>query len=153
MKFSNDIIVKVAGLLIPIITIIIGVHQFNMSQTDLKILEMKKIFTNDSLDVEQRLREEKIRVYSKISESVGTILAHDAIDSALKTSIENFKQIYYGQALIVEDSSVNEIMHVFRLSVDDYMGGFITKIVLNNIGMELCDSLRCVFPIKKNVYR
>jgi hypothetical protein len=139
-------------VMIAAMAIFVGVWQFESSQRRLKELEFQKIRTQDSLLTEERLREKKIEVYSKISESVGAILADDKIDSVLQENIYSFTKIYYGQALMIEDSSVNKMMRLFRDKADDYCNYRDTdKLKMNNIGMALCDTLKKA--IGKNVYR
>jgi hypothetical protein len=150
--WNLDSTIKIISTIITISAFFLGIYQFGYNQKALKNLEYEKIFTIDSLQSEQRLLEKKMEVYSKIGESVGSILSIDKMDTNFSISVMHFEKIYYGEAIIVEDSSVNKIMKLFKFSTNDYQEGFIGKTQLNLIGMALCDSLKKDIQNKKTVY-
>jgi hypothetical protein len=146
-------IIKVITPCVPIIAVIIGLIQFERGQTKLKDLEYQKIYQTDSLRTEQRLLEKKIDVYTKISEYVGALLAKDTIDSIFKQDAVNFNKIYYGEALLIMDSSVNKIIKRFKNSIDYYIDGDINIDELKTTGFELSDSIKMTIWRRKTVYR
>lgn len=148
-----DTVIKISPIIISTLAIFIGFHQFNSNQKSLKYIEFKKIYTNDSLKSEQRLIEKKLEVYSKIGESVGAILSLNKLDTNFTNHVSDFEKIYYGEALIIEDTTVNKTMKIFRFSTHDYIGGSISKEQLNEIGMALCDTLKKTIWKKKTAYQ
>lgn len=153
MKWITDIRLRTFTLIITIVTVFISVHQFNKEQRNIKELELQKLYTIDSLKVEEKLREKRVEIYFKISETVGAILAHDHINETLLASIERYETIYYGEALTIEDLQLNKAMFNFKISIEDYLNEFITKEKLNRIGMKLIAILKQHTLNEKSVYK
>jgi hypothetical protein len=137
-----DIRAKFITLVLTIVTVFVGICQFNREQRNIVILQYKLLAANDSIKAVNRLWEQKIQVYSDIGTSVGSILSCRQQDTVLDNQIQKFEILYYGEALIVEDSSVNKMMSKFKQDIDAYKGGFLSLFQLKIVGMALSKRLR-----------
>ncbi|MGZ4055089.1 MAG: hypothetical protein ACXVPU_02140 [Bacteroidia bacterium] len=154
--FSNpkksvwEIIAQITSAILPLVAIIIGVVQFNTGQRKNIELEYYKARMNDSIDFSNKLWEKKLNVYTSVSKSIASLISVSDNKKISASEIRAFEEIYYGEAILVEDSTVNSLITHFHRSINDYNRGFIGEVQLKLIGMEVCSSLKDAIRTKKN---
>ena len=121
----------VLSLLFQALIIVVGIWEFGVTQ--------KSIIRND---VSLKLQQRKIETYFKIGEVTGAILANEAFDSTFKRDVSKFYGLYYSEAILLDDSSLNKSMAHFRFAIHDYINCRISKFDLNNVGFQFADSLK-----------
>jgi hypothetical protein len=131
MKLLTENTKSTLQLVIPIIVAIIGVGQYIHGQKMLSEHESR-----------QRLEQKKFEVYFKIGEYMGAIISHANMDSSFQKDLGRFYGLYYGEALLLDDSAVDKTITAFRFACRDYMLARLTKSEFTQKGFELADTLR-----------
>lgn len=110
------------------------------------------VIKQEPLPKENFLQIKKQETYIAVSNAVGYMLAHEKRDTVLKKNYENFKKLYYGKALLLEDSSVNMAMRHFSGCTGDYLDHdmFTTVTDWKSAGMGLIDSMRKYITVNNN---
>ncbi len=97
-------------------------------------------------------QKKKQAVYIEIATAVGQLLAHPERDSVFVKNFESYKTLYYGEALMFEDTVVNHAMKQFKETTGDYYDGEINtkELRLKEVGMNLVLKLKNQFNIAEN---
>lgn len=101
-------------------------------------------------DATQRFEQKKFDTYFRISESVGAVLAHDSINDDFKKDVNQFYKLYSGEALLIDDTTITQLLSDFRFLCRDYLNGRTSLSTFRNEGFVLGDSLRIAV---KNITR
>lgn len=145
-----DIYFRIVTIIISIATILIGIHQFNRGQRSNLKFEYERIRMNDSVNFQNRLWENKLKVYTVISKSIGEIISIKKNMMLNDSSIKRFEMVYYGESILVEDSIVNEYLTQFRRSIYDYNKNLISILQLKEIGMQTQDQIKLAIHKRHN---
>lgn len=148
-----EIVIQIITGFIPLAAIIAGVWQFNKGQRQNIELEYSKSRQNieleshkarmaDSIQFYNRLYEKKITVYTTISKSIAVILSQPNTNKIDPKLIREFEQMYYGEAILVEDSLSNSALNDFHRAIGDFNDKAIGIKQLKQIGMAACITLK-----------
>jgi uncharacterized protein YxeA len=149
-----DIRVKLITVIISISAAFIGIYQFNKGQKNVVILEQNLIAKRDSVNTVNRLWEHKIKVYTEIGSSIGAILAYEKRDSTLDRYIKNFEILYYGEGIMVEDSTIAARMNKFKDEIKTYKDtGYISLNQLKLLGMGLVNKIKENIEYKRILHK
>lgn len=132
MKIFGPPVVTLVGT---ILTVIFGVHNFNKGQEQNTLLQYSLIKSKDSVDFNNKLWEKKAAVFTELSKSIGEIISTSDGDSLSKSGMISFQKLYYGEAILVEDSTVNANLVFFKNSLEDYQRHLISMQQLKPIAI------------------
>lgn len=136
-----DVAIQLFGSILTLVGILIGVWQFNAGQKENLHVEDKLMKSRDSLETVNKLWEQKITVYAEIGTAVGGILASTGKDS-IDGYIKNYLILYYGKAIIVQDSIVRKKMNGFRTEIYHFLNNNSSEEKLKAKGRALGDAIR-----------
>jgi hypothetical protein len=141
---------KVTALIVSVVTIFIGIYQFNSGQKNNLKFEFEKARMNDSINFQNRLWERKLSIYTECSRSIGNIIAIEDKEMPSDSLVKKFHTIFYGDAALVQDSVVNEDLAHFKRSVNDYKDGTISLDQLKVIGVAGLKDIRAAIAKRTN---
>ena len=144
-----NFLIKLSTVVVYVTTVFVGIYQFNYEQQKNTELEYQKIRVNDSISFQNSMWEKKLKVYTKIGKSIGKIISIPEKDTIPAKLIRDFEEIYYGEAILVEDTTVSRSLTHFRRSIYDYKSGFISDFQLKEIGMHLAGELKTAIQRKQ----
>ena len=79
--------------------------------------------------------EKKRELCLRVADAIGKTLAHPKKDPVFMKNAEVFLSLYYGQAQLLCDSMTCGALFEFRLSIKDYLDGYITEFDLKEHGL------------------
>jgi hypothetical protein len=137
-----NFLIRLSTIAVYVTTVFIGIYQFNYEQQKNTELEYERIRVNDSINFENSIWEKKLEVYTNIGKSIGKIISLGDEEKVSETLVREFEELYYGEAILVEDTIVSKGLAHFRRSVYDYNSGFISTFQLKEIGIHLAEELK-----------
>jgi hypothetical protein len=137
-----NFLIRLSTVAVYVTTVFIGIYQFNYEQQKNTELEYKRIRINDSINFENSMWSKKLEVYTSLGRSIGRIISLGENDSIPKNLVREFEELYYGEAILVEDTIVSKGLTHFRRSIYDYRSGFISTYQLKEIGIHLAEDLK-----------
>lgn len=118
-----DVRIGVAGPLLTIAGLLVGVWQFNRGEEHRTQLEYQLLERKDKIDFQRKLWLERLSTYKAIAEQAGSIAATDRKDKKFKDLVHTFDTSYWGTMILVQDTAVEEAMHNFHVELTDYQRG------------------------------
>lgn len=124
----GDTIIKAIGIFVTAATILIGISQVNGQQRESLELEIKRAFIQKQNDI-----------YTNLSSNAGAMAASTDDEIAFKASKQRFLSIYYGELMLVEDTTVErfgreltDFLYTFNRSNNNMVNTLKTKVM--NLG-------------------
>jgi hypothetical protein len=137
-----NFLIRLSTVAVYVTTVFIGIYQFNYEQQKNTELEYERIRVNDSINFQNSIWGKKLEVYTSLGKSIGKIISLGENDSIPKGLVRDFEELYYGEAILVEDTIVSKGLAHFRRSIYDYESGFISTFQLKEIGIHLAEDLK-----------
>ena len=115
-----DVCIAIATGIVAVITIFVGLYQFNKGEENKVRLENQLLQRKDDIAFRRQLWQERLTTYQKIAESVGAIVANIDDKGELKKNVAQFTALYWGVMIFVEDKQVEQAMIAFAEAIRDY---------------------------------
>jgi hypothetical protein len=122
-KRDWDIRLGIAGPLLTVSGILVGVWQFNAGERNKVELQYELVKQQDDVEFRRKLWLERLNAYRSVAELAGKIAAN-ADDPKFKDYIRDFTAAYWGTMIFVEDDAVETAMKEFYFEVLDYQNGW-----------------------------
>jgi hypothetical protein len=94
-----DIIVKALGFGVTILTICIGINQFNSQLAETRQLESDRLFW-----------QKQNEIFTEMCENAGLMVSAINDEKQFEKAKNDFLHMYYGEMILVEDSAVESAM-------------------------------------------
>jgi hypothetical protein len=115
-KGPLDYVTQIATLLIGIAGIIVGIYEFTAQQS-----------SNDRDEFKRRMWERRLNACMEISGEIGNMInkAHASpfVPDSLVKAASEFQRIYWKNLPLLEDSSMDAEIHIFRDLITDKLTG------------------------------
>lgn len=118
-----DVRLGIAGPLITVAGILIGVWQFNAGERNKIELQQGLVRQQDDVEFSRKLWLERLNAYRSVAELAGKIAANTD-DPKFKDYIRDFTAAYWGTMIFVEDALVEKAMKDFYFEILDYQKGY-----------------------------
>lgn len=104
----TDLLVKIIGVFITLLTIVIGLVQYLDKQSYENAMEFKRV-----------MWQKQLSTYTQACKYAG-LIATNPLDKDFNENIKNFGALYWGEMIMVEDSLVVKAMKEFYFATIDY---------------------------------
>ncbi|MCU0444655.1 MAG: hypothetical protein MUE85_07020 [Microscillaceae bacterium] len=121
-----DIFLKILTPIITVVSILIGVWQYNDAQRNNELMEFKR---NIWLKQQQ--------AYEEIGNIVSNVVNSTDDTTQFNQNLKKFREIYWGKLVLVEDDSVEIEMIKFNAETQDFKEGVRNKEDLMRRGYKL----------------
>jgi hypothetical protein len=118
-----DVRLGVAGPIVTVAGLLLGVWQFNRGEENKTRLEYEMLAKKDDLEFRRKLWLDRVSTYRTVSELAGNIAAHERKDAKFDGLAESFSGAYWGLMILVEDKDVEQAMIQFYDEIRDYRIG------------------------------
>jgi hypothetical protein len=122
-KRTWDVVLGVAGPILTVIGLLVGVWQFNRGEENKTKLQYELIKKQDTVEFQRKLWLERLSTYKAIAAQAGKIASTDKTDKRFKQYVQDFDAAYWGLMIFVEDASVEKAMMDFHVDLADYQLG------------------------------
>jgi hypothetical protein len=107
-----DVGLGIAGPIVTVAAILIGVWQFNTGESN------RATFEHDS-----KLWLERLNAYRSVAELAGKVVAH-VDDAKFADAVRDFTAAYWGTMILVEDKAVEKAMIDFYVEIREFQEGW-----------------------------
>jgi hypothetical protein len=128
-NMSLESVLKVMTALITAGGFIFGIITFQAQQKNIQTESFK-----------MKLWEKKLNVYSTLSDIAGNIIVFRNDSLALDSLGDEFDKIYYSSLILIDDSSVEKSIRLYKDDLSDYRREFISIIELKKSQIRLMRS-------------
>jgi len=108
-KNTWEVIISIIGLVLTLLSIFIGIKQFNRQQRQ-----------NSKIEFEREMWKKQFDTYGKLCEIAGVLASKYTTDSLFKISQIQFEQLYWGTVNFTPDSFVTVPLMEFRETLNHY---------------------------------
>jgi len=115
-----DVRLGMATPVLTVVTLLVGVWQFNHGEENRVRLESQLLKDRDTREYHRKLFQERLSTYRAIAEIAGGIAAQKSKDKKLQELTESFMAQYWGLTILVEDKDVEKSMILFHDEILDY---------------------------------
>jgi hypothetical protein len=122
-KRKWDVRLSLAGTLATLLTILIGVWQFNAGERSRTELEYQLLDKKDFLETKRQLWLQRVEGYRSIAEISGRLVAQIDNKPGFAAARIDFEKAYWGVMILVEEKPVERAMIDLRLELKDYAEG------------------------------
>jgi hypothetical protein len=122
-KRDWDVGLGIAGPILTVGGILVGVWQFNAGERNKVELEHELVKQQDEIEFKRKLWLDRLNTYRSVAELAGKITANTE-DSKSKDYISEFTAAYWGTMILVEDGAVEKAMKDFYFEILDYQSGW-----------------------------
>ena len=122
-KRTWDVRLGIVAPILTVITILVGVWQFNRGEENRTKLEYQLLEKKDKIEFQRKLWLERLSTYKAIAEQAGKIATSDKKDKQFKGLVQAFDASYWGMMIFVEDPGVERAMIDFHVELVDYQQG------------------------------
>jgi hypothetical protein len=121
-----DVIIAGLTTILTLLTILLGVHQFNKGELN-KVTEASRLAKeNDKINFQRQLWIERLGAYRSIAQLTGRLISHEDNDKNFKKDFTEFEAAYWGLMIFVEDQPVANEMQRFQFALGDYAAHRVT---------------------------
>jgi hypothetical protein len=124
-KRSWDVWIAIATGVVTVVTIFVGLYQFNKGEENKVRLENELLQQKDDIAFRRQLWSERVSTYRKIAEAVGALIATIDNKDDLSKKVTDFSALYWGTMIFVEDKDVERAMVDFATTVRDFQNGWV----------------------------
>jgi hypothetical protein len=124
-KRTVDVWIAALGWVATVLTIFIGIYQFNKGEENKVRLENELLLRKDEIAFHRQLWLEGLTAYRKMAEVTGSIAADSNDQKKLRDDISQFNTLFWGTMIFVEDKDVEKAMISFSFAIRDYQDGWI----------------------------
>jgi hypothetical protein len=122
-KRNWDVGLGIAGPVITVIGILIGVWQYNDGERSKVTLQQDLIRQQDDIEFKRKLWLERLAAYRSVAEVAGKISAN-ANDPKFGEYVRDFTAAYWGTMIFVEDDAVEAAMKAYYFELQDFQKGW-----------------------------
>jgi hypothetical protein len=119
-KRAWDVALGIAGPVVAVLGLLLGVWQFNKGEENKTKLESHLLQERDSLEYRRKLLDQRLATYHTIADLAGKIAAHGRHDKIFEGFTESFLAQYWGLMILVQDQGVETSMIRFHDEIADY---------------------------------
>ena len=115
-----DVIAKFVVPLVSVIGLIAGALQFQKQAAAARALELEKIQQNEVVAFRRAIWDEQAKVYERVAEAVGKLTGASADPTAFDEALNEFRSLYWGAMILVEDTAVARAMIRMQVEAEDF---------------------------------
>jgi hypothetical protein len=118
-----DVRLGIAGPIVTVAGLLLGVWQFNRGEENKTKLEYNLLSKKDDLEFQRKLWIDQVATYRSVADIAGKIAAHEKKDARFDDLVESFSGAYWGSMILVEDEAVANAMIMFHDEILDFRAG------------------------------
>lgn len=133
------------GIVAPVLTvagILVGVWSFIEGDKNKTRLEYKLLAQQSAINFQRELWKEQLNTYKEISKLAGQIAAHDGNANQFKKLVSQFRTLYWGLMILIEDKLVEEKLIEFNTEIRDFLAGRSNENRLKGRAKKLVEACR-----------